>query len=155
MKTALKIISRFFIAVAILIAPFPLFFTGTLGPTVVCLVCFGWIVLVAELAQRWVEPTQHTNFEDRQKKDETQGARRQQQTGSGTGNLARPAPRPFRKRTWREVLRFKEGEKPTMQEVNSAWRQLAKSTHPDVGGSNARMVELNMALSEASRELKT
>ena len=34
-----------------------------------------------------------------------------------------------------------------MHEVNSAWRRLAKSRHPDVGGTDAQMTELNVALS--------
>lgn len=41
-----------------------------------------------------------------------------------------------------------------MHEVNSARRQLAKVAHPDVGGTDAQMAELNAAVSEARRELQ-
>ena len=96
---------------------------------------------------------QNPGFAGRQKSNETQSARRQRQTGRG-GNRA-SATQPFKKRTWRDILGFKESEKPTMQDVNSAWRRLAKSAHPDVGGTDAQMTELNAALSEARRELQT
>ena len=97
-------------------------------------------------------PPQNSGFGSR-KYNETQGARRQGQTGRSKRNRAFAA-RPAGKRTWREVLGFKEGEKPTIHEVNSAWRRLAKSAHPDIGGTDAQMMELNAALSEARRELQ-
>ena len=149
MKSALRLISRFFIAVAILIAPFPLFFTDILGPTVVLLVCFGWIVLLAELAQRWAEPPQGLNFAGRRKADETRGAQRQRQRGPEA-----PTAKPSSKRTWRTVLGFQEDENPRMGRVRSAYRRLAKSGHPDAGGTHAQMLKLNAALDEARRELQ-
>ena len=147
MKSALRLISRFFIAVAILTAPLPLFFTDILGPTVVLLVVFGWILLVVELAGRWAEPPHGPNSAGRGKADETH--QRQRQRGPEV-----PKAEPSSKRTWRTVLGFKEDENPRISQVRSAYRRLAKSDHPDAGGTHAQMLKLNAALDEARKELQ-
>jgi len=65
-----------------------------------------------------------------------------------------PEAPPPRKRTWRTTLGFKEDEKPSMLKVRSAYRRLAKSAHPDTGGTTTQMVELSAALHDARRVLQ-
>lgn len=70
---------------------------------------------------------------------------------SFTGFQALPSPE--RKRSWREVLGFHDVQLPTRAAVNAAWKELAKTAHPDAGGSQERMAELNRAKDEAFSEI--
>lgn len=45
----------------------------------------------------------------------------------------------------REVLGFPPGSAPTDREINKVWRDKAREAHPDRGGSQEEMVELNVA----------
>jgi len=67
-----------------------------------------------------------------------------------TGFAALPAPNA--RRAWREVLQFNEGPVSRAQ-VDAAYRQAAKKAHPDAGGSEAAMAELNDARAQALSEL--
>lgn len=67
-----------------------------------------------------------------------------------TGFQALPAPA---KKSWRAILGFHETQLPTKAEINRAWKDLAKATHPDAGGSEERMAELNTARMEALAEI--
>jgi hypothetical protein len=59
---------------------------------------------------------------------------------------------PSWKKPWREVF----GVKPDWQgDIESLYREKAKHRHPDRGGSDALMAELNVAYKEGKRELKT
>jgi hypothetical protein len=62
------------------------------------------------------------------------------------------------KRPWWEVLHFAldaEGRQfLSVDEVNARFRTLAKKLHPDAGGEDAVMAELNTARSEAISELE-
>lgn len=60
-------------------------------------------------------------------------------------------PAPGSARPWREVLEL--GAKPTRDEVEKAFRALAKTRHPDQGGSAAAFAELNAARAAAMKEL--
>lgn len=55
--------------------------------------------------------------------------------------------------TWRHALEFDEDSKPFLPQVRTRFERLAKTHHPDAGGSHARMVELNWAMVEAEKEL--
>jgi hypothetical protein len=69
-----------------------------------------------------------------------------------TGFTALPAPIVAgMKRPWREVLRLNGAA--TLAEVNAAYRLLAAVYHPDRGGTDAKMAELNAARDEALQEL--
>ena len=52
-------------------------------------------------------------------------------------------------RKWWQVL----GVHPnaTMQDIKAAYRELAKTAHPDQGGTHERMAELNAAIQEAEK----
>ena len=58
-----------------------------------------------------------------------------------------PGPKP-----WREVLGFGPAEQVTRSMVNERWKALARSAHPDAGGSEARMAEINAAKDAALAE---
>ncbi|TKD50546.1 J domain-containing protein [Sphingomonas baiyangensis] len=64
------------------------------------------------------------------------------------GFTALPAPD-----DWFKVLGFKPGATVGLNEVEAAFRSLAKNTHPDAGGSAAAMARLNWARDEARRQL--
>ncbi|RWN35819.1 J domain-containing protein [Mesorhizobium sp.] len=67
------------------------------------------------------------------------------------GFTALPAPK---KRSWREVLEIITSGPVTADNVESAYRRLAKTAHPDApGGSHDAMTELNSAKSEALKEI--
>ncbi len=68
-----------------------------------------------------------------------------------TGFAALPEPG---KRTWRDVLGIGPGVVPvTAAIIEDQFRRLAKKCHPDAGGSNEQMAELNEARSTALREI--
>ena len=66
-----------------------------------------------------------------------------------TGFAALPAP--GGKRSWREVLHVSGS--PSIDDIEAAFKLLAKERHPDRGGSDAMMAELNAARAEAMKEL--
>ena len=67
-----------------------------------------------------------------------------------TGFAALPSP--SGKRSWRTVMGFASGP-VSRDQVDAAYRRLAGERHPDRGGSNEAMAELNAAKSEALKEL--
>lgn len=69
-----------------------------------------------------------------------------------TGFLALP-PAGKRKRSWRDVLGFHDIQLPSKTMVDQAWKDLARKAHPDAGGTDAAMAELNQARAEALKEI--
>lgn len=70
-----------------------------------------------------------------------------------TGFMALPEPT---KRTWREILGIGPGVVPvTAYIIEDQFRRLAKKLHPDAGGSNEQMAELNKARADAMKEIST
>lgn len=68
-----------------------------------------------------------------------------------TGFTALPAP--TAKRHWREVLGFPDAAHvPRKELLRERFRSRASSAHPDKGGGDAEMSELNVAYSEALEE---
>ena len=65
--------------------------------------------------------------------------------------IALPAPAGEKKRTWREILGA--GQFPTANEIERLYREKAKTAHPDAGGSDDAMAELNWARQEAMKEM--
>lgn len=57
-------------------------------------------------------------------------------------------------RPWREVLAYGPGDNPNIENVNQRHRQFAQMAHKEMGGSEARMQELNVARDQARAELK-
>lgn len=69
------------------------------------------------------------------------------------GFTALPAPS-SNKRTWREVMKFTADVlRPNRDMVEQRYRELAKERHPDAGGSDEAMTELNHARAEALKEI--
>lgn len=64
------------------------------------------------------------------------------------GFAALPAPK-----AWREVLQIITSGPVTRENIDAAYRRLAKTAHPDAGGSTAAMAELNDARGAAIREV--
>lgn len=68
-------------------------------------------------------------------------------------------PSPGAKRSWRAVLGLTETSYPhaprivTADMINEAYKRLAKARHPDNGGSDEAMSELNVARADALREV--
>lgn len=69
------------------------------------------------------------------------------------GYDALPGPETVTKRTWRQVLQLEPGARPSADLLRSLYRKLAMERHPDRGGNDALMAELNSAHDEAKREL--
>lgn len=67
-----------------------------------------------------------------------------------TGFAALPAPAAAR--SWREVLGFHTTQQPGKSAIDNAWRELARKAHPDAGGSDTAMAELNQARANALKE---
>lgn len=63
-----------------------------------------------------------------------------------TGFQSLPSPN-----NWRHILGFENT--PSLEDAKARYRQLAKQRHPDAGGSEAMMSELNRAMHDAEREL--
>jgi hypothetical protein len=55
---------------------------------------------------------------------------------------------------WRAVLGFSAEARPTVDDVNDAFRRLAREHHPDVGGDEVRMAHLNRARDFALAEVE-
>jgi hypothetical protein len=70
-----------------------------------------------------------------------------------TGFSALPAPGQHSKRSWRAVLDIKGEVTPTRGEVITAYRAASLRAHPDHGGSNDAMAEVNAARAEALAEI--
>jgi hypothetical protein len=88
------------------------------------------------------------------------GMRQMQRHGGGhmmerafTGFLAITPP--DWKKPWREVMSAAKDWRPSPSELASHYRKLANERHPDRGGSDTLMAELNVAYSEAKREIET
>ena len=64
------------------------------------------------------------------------------------GFAALPAPTP--RRPWPDVLRVPVGS--SREQIEAAFRSLAKTAHPDVGGSTDKLTELTRARDEALQE---
>ncbi|WP_019170721.1 J domain-containing protein [Pseudaminobacter salicylatoxidans] len=62
-------------------------------------------------------------------------------------------PAPNARRAWRDVLGFQGVQLPTKAEIDAAWRDKAKKAHPDAGGSDALMAEVNQARADAIKEI--
>jgi hypothetical protein len=60
---------------------------------------------------------------------------------------------PGAKRPWREVFGLKPGHRFYPSDISALYRTLAKDLHPDVGGSEEQMRDLNAAYAEARKEL--
>jgi hypothetical protein len=58
-------------------------------------------------------------------------------------------PMPGAEKPWRDVL----GDVSTLQEAQTAYRRAASLAHPDRGGTNSQMVDLNKAWEQAQGEL--
>lgn len=73
------------------------------------------------------------------------------------GGFAALPPPPPAKRPWREVLGLAAINLPKnilLAAAEAAYRGLAKERHPDNGGSDAAMAEINEAIEEAREELR-
>lgn len=55
--------------------------------------------------------------------------------------------------SWESVLGFAPGQRPTEDQIATAYREKAKSAHPDTGGSENAMSALNCARDTARKEL--
>jgi hypothetical protein len=66
------------------------------------------------------------------------------------GFLALPAPAGAR--PWRQVFGLGPGDSANADFIRTAYRQLASERHPDKGGSDAAMAELNAAREQALKE---
>jgi len=62
-------------------------------------------------------------------------------------------PAPGDARSWRQVLELHREPHGTAEMAEAAYRRLARDRHPDTGGSDAMMAELNRARDDARREL--
>ena len=56
-------------------------------------------------------------------------------------------------RPWRQVMGFTRDGRVTLEDIESTFRALARKHHPDNGGTDAGMAELNQARDDARREL--
>jgi hypothetical protein len=63
-------------------------------------------------------------------------------------------PEPTSSKQWWQVLGF-ASPNVSENEIQSAWRSLAFEAHPDRGGSDARMAEINVAREQGFEALKT
>lgn len=68
---------------------------------------------------------------------------------SFAGFKALPAPPG---KSWRDVLKI-ASPRPTVDDINVAYRARSKDAHPDAGGSTAAMAELNNARETALKEI--
>lgn len=54
---------------------------------------------------------------------------------------------------WRAVFGFSKDSRPSLDQLDAAYKQTAKAKHPDVGGSDLEMAHLNRARDYALQEL--
>ncbi|HTV88407.1 MAG TPA: preprotein translocase subunit YajC [Stellaceae bacterium] len=64
-----------------------------------------------------------------------------------------PARIEAKRRAWREVLQLQRERRVSIDRVEEQYQKLARERHPDNGGSDAMMVELNDAREDARKEL--
>lgn len=62
-------------------------------------------------------------------------------------------PSPDMQRPWRDVFEMRDAGQVTAAQVRAAYTRLARERHPDTGGSDAMMAELNVARDAALREV--
>jgi hypothetical protein len=62
-------------------------------------------------------------------------------------------PNPHASKTWRDVLGFTPSERPSFADVEARYRTLAQARHPDRGGSDNAMAEINRARDQARQAL--
>jgi len=65
----------------------------------------------------------------------------------------RALPAPNSKKSWREVLGFAPQQFPSPQSIHKAYLMAARRAHPDAGGSDEAMVEVNAAKEAALKEI--
>lgn len=63
-------------------------------------------------------------------------------------------PSPAHERPWQQVLELHREQRITREMIEAAFRRLARERHPDTGGSDRMMVELNAAREAALREVR-
>lgn len=79
----------------------------------------------------------------------------------GVANIAemfsgfKALPSPEMQRHWRDVLGFRDARSVSRDDVEVRFRQLARERHPDHGGSDSMMAELNLARARATQELQS
>jgi hypothetical protein len=61
---------------------------------------------------------------------------------------------PSSKKPWREVIGVNADWRGSITDLRALFRTKARQQHPDMGGSDALMAELNAAFAEAKRELR-
>jgi hypothetical protein len=71
-----------------------------------------------------------------------------------TGFTALPAPGQTTVRSWRDVLGLQDAVGLTIDEARLAYKRLCSERHPDKGGSQEAMSELNAAWAQAQEALK-
>jgi hypothetical protein len=62
-------------------------------------------------------------------------------------------PNPHASKTWRDVFGFMPNERPSLADVEARYRALAQARHPDRGGSDNAMAEINRARDQARQAL--
>ncbi len=55
--------------------------------------------------------------------------------------------------SWESILGFPPGARPTEQQITDAYKQKARTAHPDAGGSDDVMIAVNRARDAARKEL--
>lgn len=68
-----------------------------------------------------------------------------------TGFTALPAPN--ERKSWREIFGYQNDAPLSLEQVRVRYRQFASSHHPDKGGTDKQMAEINQAWEQAQREL--
>lgn len=71
-----------------------------------------------------------------------------------SGFTALPAPGQTTARGWAEVMEFTAGECVTLEQAKDRYRRLSAIRHPDKGGTQAAMSELNWAWSQAQEAFR-
>lgn len=64
-----------------------------------------------------------------------------------------PPPGAARKRPWRDVMGIVSNATPSREVLDEIYRMQARKAHPDKGGSDAAMADLNRARDEALKEI--
>lgn len=67
------------------------------------------------------------------------------------GYAALPPPGHVHQREWWKVLGFAAPVTADLSDAEAAYRRLARERHPDAGGSQAQMAELNAAIADARK----
>jgi hypothetical protein len=71
-----------------------------------------------------------------------------------SGFVALPAPSHGSNRHWRAVLDIEDMDPIYEVNIHDAYRRLARSVHPDRGGSDEAMAELNVARDQGLKEVR-